>query len=101
VPTPTEADAKRQHRERAVLVAEQTAHTNRIKGIPMALAPDFKDFRYLAPSEPPNRRSQASSAFSLPMKSSFPTVPVRTKVITTSIGRTTSDAPLSTINCIV
>ncbi len=33
----TEEDAKRQHRERAVLVAEQTAHTNRIKGILMAL----------------------------------------------------------------
>ena len=37
VPTPNEEDAKRQHRERAVLVAEQTAHTNRIKGILMAL----------------------------------------------------------------
>jgi transposase len=37
VPTPTEEDAKREHRERAVLVKEKTAHTNRIGGILMAL----------------------------------------------------------------
>ena len=37
VPTPAEEDAKRQHRERAVLVKEKTAHTNRIGGILMAL----------------------------------------------------------------
>src|SRR5262249_56253553 len=37
VPTPTEEDAKRQHRERAVLVKEKTAHINRIGGILMAL----------------------------------------------------------------
>jgi transposase len=37
VPSPAEEDAKRQHRERAVLVNEKTAHTNRISGILMAL----------------------------------------------------------------
>jgi transposase len=37
VPTPTEEDAKRQHRERQVLVADRTAHSNRIKGILMTL----------------------------------------------------------------
>jgi transposase len=37
VPSPAEEDAKRQHRERAVLVAERTGHTNRIAGILMAL----------------------------------------------------------------
>jgi transposase len=37
VPDPAEEDAKRQHRERAVLVAERTAHGNRITGILMAL----------------------------------------------------------------
>src|SRR5215470_13220854 len=49
VPTPTEEDAKRQHRERAVLVKEKTAHTNRIGGILMALGirgvnPHRRDF---------------------------------------------------------
>ena len=37
VPSPAEEDAKRQHRERAVLVGERTAHGNRITGILMAL----------------------------------------------------------------
>ena len=37
VPTPAEEDAKRQHRERQVLVADRTAHSNRIKGILMTL----------------------------------------------------------------
>ena len=37
VPTSTEEDAKRQHRERQVLVADRTAHSNRIKGILMTL----------------------------------------------------------------
>ena len=37
VPTPAEEDAKRQHRERQVLVAERTAHSNRITGVLMAL----------------------------------------------------------------
>ena len=37
VPSPAEEDAKRQHRERAALVAERTAHSNRITGILMAL----------------------------------------------------------------
>ena len=37
VPTPSEEDAKRQHRERQVLVADRTAHSNRIKGILMTL----------------------------------------------------------------
>lgn len=37
VPSPAEEDAKRQHRERAVLVAERTAHGNRITGILMVL----------------------------------------------------------------
>src|SRR5215469_8553735 len=37
VPSPAEEDAKRQHRERAALVAERTAHGNRITGILMAL----------------------------------------------------------------
>jgi transposase len=37
VPTPAEEHAKREHRERSVLVAERTAHSNRIKGILMAL----------------------------------------------------------------
>jgi len=37
VPSPAEEDAKRQHRERATLVAERTAHSNRITGILMAL----------------------------------------------------------------
>ena len=37
VPDPAAEDAKRQHRERAVLVAERTAHGNRITGILMAL----------------------------------------------------------------
>ena len=37
VPSPAEEDAKRQHRERATLVAERTAHSNRIAGILMAL----------------------------------------------------------------
>jgi transposase len=37
VPSPAEEDAKRQHRERAVLVAERTAHGNRIMGILMSL----------------------------------------------------------------
>jgi transposase len=49
VPTPTEEDAKREHRERAVLVKEKTAHTNRIGGILMALGirgvnPHRRDF---------------------------------------------------------
>src|SRR5262245_54696702 len=49
VPTPTEEDAKREHRERAVLVTEKTAHTNRIGGILMALGirgvnPHRRDF---------------------------------------------------------
>ena len=49
VPTPAEEDAKRQHRERAVLVKEKTAHTNRIGGILMALGirgvnPHRRDF---------------------------------------------------------
>src|SRR5262249_56143973 len=49
VPTPAEEDAKRQHRERAVLVKEKTAHTNRIGGIFMALGirgvnPHRRDF---------------------------------------------------------
>jgi len=33
VPSPAEEDAKRQHRGRAVLVAERTGHSNRITGI--------------------------------------------------------------------
>ena len=37
VPSPAEEDAKRQHRERAVLVAERTGHSDRITGILMAL----------------------------------------------------------------
>lgn len=37
VPSPAAEDAKRQHRERATLVAERTAHSNRITGIRMAL----------------------------------------------------------------
>ena len=37
VPSPAEEDAKRQHRERAVLVAERTAHGNRITGLLMLL----------------------------------------------------------------
>jgi transposase len=37
VPSPEEEDAKRQHRERATLVAERTGHSNRITGILMAL----------------------------------------------------------------
>lgn len=37
VPTPDEEDAKRQHRERNVLVSERTAHSNRMTGILMAL----------------------------------------------------------------
>jgi transposase len=37
VPTLDEEDAKRQHREREVLVAERTAHTNRMTGMLMAL----------------------------------------------------------------
>lgn len=37
VPSPAEEDAKRQHRERAALVAERTAHSNRITGILMTL----------------------------------------------------------------
>jgi transposase len=37
VPTPAEEDVKRQHRERSVLVAERTAHSNRIAGVLMAL----------------------------------------------------------------
>jgi transposase len=37
VPSLAEEDAKRQHRERAVLVAERTAHGNRIMGILMSL----------------------------------------------------------------
>ena len=49
MPTPAEEDAKRQHRERAVLVKEKTAHTNRIGGILMALGirgvnPHRRDF---------------------------------------------------------
>src|SRR5499427_7556899 len=49
VPPPTEEDAKREHRERAVLVKEKTAHTNRIGGILMALGirgvnPHRRDF---------------------------------------------------------
>lgn len=49
VPTPEEEDAKRQHRERRVLVTERTAHTNRMKGILMALgirdvSPRRRDF---------------------------------------------------------
>lgn len=49
VPTPTEEDAKREHRERAVLVKEKTAHINRIGGILMALGirgvnPHRRDF---------------------------------------------------------
>src|SRR5689334_7679041 len=35
VPSLTEEDAKRQHRERAVLVAERTAYGNRITGLLM------------------------------------------------------------------
>ena len=37
VPSPAEEDAKRQHRERQVLVAERTGHGNRITGLLMAL----------------------------------------------------------------
>src|SRR5512147_1754321 len=37
VPSPAEEDAKRQHRERQVLVAERTRHGNRITGLLMAL----------------------------------------------------------------
>lgn len=37
VPSPAEEDAKRQHRERQVLVAERTGHSNRITGLLMAL----------------------------------------------------------------
>ena len=37
VPSPAAEDAKRQHRERAVLVAERTAHGNRITGLLMLL----------------------------------------------------------------
>ena len=37
VPTPVEEDVKRQHRERSVLIAERTAHSNRIAGVLMAL----------------------------------------------------------------
>ena len=37
VPTPAEEDVKRQHRERAVLIKERTAHSNRITGVLMAL----------------------------------------------------------------
>ncbi|MGZ9112909.1 MAG: IS110 family RNA-guided transposase [Rhodoplanes sp.] len=37
VPKPAEEDAKRQHRERQVLVAERTGHGNRITGLLMAL----------------------------------------------------------------
>jgi transposase len=37
VPAPDEEDAKRQNRERDVLVAERTAHTNRMTGMLMAL----------------------------------------------------------------
>ena len=37
VPSPDEEDAKRQHRERQVLVAERTGHSNRITGLLMAL----------------------------------------------------------------
>ena len=37
VPTPAEEDAKRQHRERGVLISERTAHSNRITGVLMAL----------------------------------------------------------------
>jgi transposase len=37
VPSPAAEDAKRQHRERAVLVAERTAHGNRIIGLLMLL----------------------------------------------------------------
>jgi transposase len=37
VPTLDEGDVKRQHREREVLVAERTAHTNRMTGMLMAL----------------------------------------------------------------
>src|SRR5215467_13540205 len=49
VPSPAEEDAKREHRERAVLVKEKTAHTNRIGGILMALGirgvnPHRRDF---------------------------------------------------------
>src|ERR1700756_3617305 len=49
VPTPAEEDAKRQQRERAVLVKEKTAHTNRIGGILMTLGirgvnPHRRDF---------------------------------------------------------
>jgi transposase len=49
VPTPAEEDAKRQHRERDVLMKEKTAHSNRIGGILMALGirgvdPHRRDF---------------------------------------------------------
>src|SRR5512147_801697 len=37
VPSPAEEDARRQHRERQVLVAERTRHGNRITGLLMAL----------------------------------------------------------------
>jgi len=49
VPSPAEEDAKRQHRERQVLVAERTRHGNRITGLLMALGirgvnPRCRDF---------------------------------------------------------
>src|SRR5512132_4185075 len=49
VPSPAEEDAKRQHRERLVLVAERTRHGNRITGLLMALGirgvnPRCRDF---------------------------------------------------------
>jgi transposase len=49
VPSPAEEDARRQHRERQVLVAERTRHGNRITGLLMALGirgvnPRCRDF---------------------------------------------------------
>src|SRR5512132_404756 len=49
VPSPAEEDAKRQHRERLVLVAARTRHGNRIPGLLMALGirgvnPRCRDF---------------------------------------------------------
>src|SRR5512132_3996557 len=49
VPSPAEEDAKRQHRERQVLVAERTGHGNRITGLLMApgirdVSPRRRDF---------------------------------------------------------
>jgi transposase len=37
VPSPAEEDVKRQHRERVVLIAERTAHSNRITALLMLL----------------------------------------------------------------